>query len=99
MEYLHKALKLWVQGEEFEPQEQETGTVDIETILGQDYDDEPVNSEEQELQMYIRKYRVLLKAREGNGYSALERVMKGAIAQKLGEETVNRLLKLEGIVS
>ena len=73
--------------------------MDIETILGQDYDDAPVNSEEQELQMYIRKYRVLLKAREGNGYSALERVMKGAIAQKLGEETVNRLLKLEGIVS
>jgi len=99
MSYLHDALALWVQGEEFEPQEQEAETVDIETILGQDYDDDPVDSEEQELQMYIRKYRVLLKAREGNGYSALERVMKGAIAQKLGEETVKRLLKLEGIVS
>ena len=98
MSYLHDALALWVQGEEFEPQEQEAETVDIETILGQDYDDDPVDSEEQELQMYISKYSTLLKAREGNNGSALARLMCNPLAQKLGEETAMRLLKLEGIV-
>ena len=94
---LYDALKAMQSGGESEQQEQET-EMDIDTILGQDYDEKPSNSEEEEVQMYIRKYRQLLIRRQANDGSALKRVMHNTTAQRLGDETVMRLLKVEGVV-
>ena len=72
--------------------------MDLDPILSQgDETESVVNSEEQELRMYISKYSTLLKAREANNGSALSRLMRTPLAKKLGEETARRLLIIEGI--
>ena len=92
---LYDALKTIQSGGE--PEQEQEPEMDIDSIILQADDESSLSSEEQEVQMYIRKYRALLIRREGNDGSAIVRVMHNTTAQRLGEETVKRLLKLEGI--
>ena len=91
---LYDALKTIQSGGEPEQEPK----MDLDPILSQgDETESVVNSEEQELRMYISKYSTLLKAREANNGSALSRLMRTPLAKKLGEETARRLLIIEGI--
>ena len=108
MEYLHDALALWENGGEFEPQEQqeqqEVATVDIETILGQDFDNEQAETDDEyEVRLYIQKFKTTLIQGAKFGKCPVERLTQmrtiGEKAERLGKETVEKLLRKEGVIS
>ncbi len=78
--------------------------MDIETILGQDFDNEQAETDDEyEVRLYIQKFKTTLIQGAKFGKCPLERLMqmKGMweIAQRLGKETVEELLRQEGVIS
>ena len=71
----------------------------IENILGQDFGQQAETNDEYEVRAYIQKFKAVLIQGSKFWKCPVDRMMQGEIAQRLGKETVEKLLKQEGVIS
>ena len=77
--------------------------MDIETILEQDFGEEAETNDEHEVRLSIQKYKASLIQGVKFGVCPVERLTQmrtiGEKAERLGKETVEKLLRKEGVIS